>query len=324
VPQNRLDQTSQVLEIRTVTEPSRPIRRRRSELSTPATNEKMMAKAATGDADLVFLDLEDAVAPNAKDVARTQAADALTNLDWSGKARAVRVNGIRTPWFYDDITEVVSKSGHALDVIILPKAKSEHDVRFVDTLIGRLEQKYGLEPGVIGLEVLIEEVEALGTIDAIAACSPRLEALILGVGDLAASHGMRSAHIGVSAAYPGDIWHSARTKLIVAARSNGLDPIDGPFGEFRVTDAYREQCVWAAELGAVGKWAIHPNQVGVANDVFSPTPEEIAHAQSVVSGLREAEARGEGAVAIDGNMVDAATARIFETVLYRASVNGQI
>jgi citrate lyase subunit beta/citryl-CoA lyase len=236
----------------------------------------------------------------------------------------VRVNGIQTPWFLDDITDVVEAAGDHLDVIILPKVKSARDIWFFDTLLTKLEQKHGLPEGGIGLEVLIEEVEALGTVDAIAAASPRLEALILGVGDLAASHGMRSAHIGTSSNYPGDIWHSARTKLIVAARSNGLDAIDGPFGEFKETEAYREQANWAAELGAVGKWAIHPNQVGVANEVFSPTDAEIARAQHIVSAMRAAEAQGEGAVAIDGTMVDAATARIFETVLYRATVNGQI
>ncbi|WP_216892813.1 HpcH/HpaI aldolase/citrate lyase family protein [Nocardia alni] len=299
---------------------TRPIRRRRSELSTPATSEKMMAKAAGGDADLVFLDLEDAVAPNAKDVARRQAITALRELDWGTKTRAVRVNGVRTTWCLDDITDVVAGAGADLDVLILPKVKSPRDVWFVETLLTQLEYKHGLEVGRIGLEVLIEEVEALAAVDAIAASSPRLEALILGVGDLAASHGMRSAHIGTTAGYPGDIWHSARTKLIVAARSNGLDAIDGPFGDFKDSEGYRQQANWSAELGAVGKWAIHPNQVTLANDVFSPSEEEVAQATKVVTAMRAAEAAGDGAVAIDGIMVDAATARIFETVLLRASI----
>lgn len=302
----------------------RPIRRRRSELSTPATSHKMMAKAAAGDADLVFLDLEDAVAPNAKELARTQAAEALNTLDWGTKTRAVRINGVTTRWFLDDLTHVVTTAGANLDIVILPKVKSARDVWFVDTLMSKLEEKVGLPVGRIGLEVLIEEVEALSDIDAIAGSTPRLEAIILGVGDLAASHGMRSAHIGTSAHYPGDIWHSARARLVVAARSHGIDAIDGPFGEFRETEGYRQQAVWAGELGAVGKWAIHPNQVTVANEVFSPTPEEIERAQTIVSAMRAAEAEGEGAVAIDGIMVDAATARIFETVLTRASVNGQL
>jgi citrate lyase subunit beta / citryl-CoA lyase len=301
----------------------RPVRRRRSELSTPGTSMKMMTKAAAGDADLVFLDLEDAVAPNVKEVARDQAATALNELDWGTKTRAVRVNGIVTPWFLDDITTVVERAGANLDVIILPKAKSPRDVWFVDTLLTKLEERAGLEVGRIGLEVLIEEVEALQSVDEIARATPRLEAIILGVGDLAASHGMRSAHIGTSDRYPGDIWHSARTRLIVAARVAGIDAIDGPFGEFRETSGYRQQCEWSAELGAVGKWAIHPNQVSVANEVFSPTDEEVEKARAVVTAMREAEAKGEGAVAIDGVMVDAATARIFETVLHRAAVSGR-
>jgi citrate lyase subunit beta/citryl-CoA lyase len=277
---------------------TRPTRARRSELSVPATSEKMMTKAAGSDADLVFLDLEDAVAPKAKDDARRGAVKALLGLDWGRKTRAVRINGVHTSWCLDDVV----------------------DVWFVDTLLGQLEAKLGLEPGRIGLELLIEEVEALARVDEIAACCPRIEALILGVGDLAASHGMRAAHIGTSAAYPGDIWHSARTRMIVAARVNGLDAIDGPFGEFRETAGYRQQATWAAELGAVGKWAIHPNQIGVANEVFGPTDEEVDRARRVVAAMRAAEEQGEGAVAIDGTMVDAATARIFEVVLARAAL----
>ncbi|MGY1806214.1 HpcH/HpaI aldolase/citrate lyase family protein [Blastococcus sp. SYSU D00669] len=299
---------------------SRPLRARRSELSTPATSEKMMAKAAASDADLVFLDLEDAVAPNAKDLARRGAVKALLGLDWGRKTRAVRVNGVHTQWCFDDIVDVVTGAGEVLDVLIIPKIKAPRDVWFVDTLLTQLETRAGLPVGRIGLELLIEEVEALARVDEIAACCSRIEALILGVGDLAASHGMRGAHIGTSANYPGDIWHSARTRMIVAARVNGLDAIDGPFGEFRDTTAYEEQARWAAELGAVGKWAIHPNQVGVANAVFAPTPEEVEHARRVVVGMRAAEAQGEGAIAVDGTMVDAATARIFEVVLERAAL----
>ena len=299
---------------------TRPTRARRSELSVPATSEKMMTKAAGSDADLVFLDLEDAVAPKAKDDARRGAVKALLGLDWGRKTRAVRINGVHTSWCLDDVIDVVTGAGDQLDVLIVPKVKAPRDVWFVDTLLGQLEVKIGLEPGRIGLELLIEEVEALARVDEIAACCPRIEALILGVGDLAASHGMRAAHIGTSAAYPGDIWHSARTRMIVAARVNGLDAIDGPFGEFRETDAYRQQANWAAELGAVGKWAIHPNQIGVANEVFGPTEEEVSRARRVVAAMRAAEEQGEGAVAIDGTMVDAATARIFEVVLARAAL----
>jgi citrate lyase subunit beta / citryl-CoA lyase len=301
---------------------TRPPRLRRSELSVPATSEKMMAKAAAGDADLVFLDLEDAVAPSAKELARRKAVTALDVLDWSNKTRAVRINGVDSRWCLDDLTEVVAGAGAALDVLIVPKVRSPRDVWFIDTLLTLLETRHGLPVGQIGLELLIEEVEALARVDEIAACCPRVEALILGVGDLAASHGMRSAHTGTSAVYPGDIWHSARTRMIVAARVNGLDAVDGPFGEFRDTAAYRQNAVWAAELGAVGKWAIHPNQVGVANEVFAPTAEEIGRARQVIDAVRAAERAGEGVAAVDGMMVDAATARMFEVVLERAALIG--
>ena len=164
--------------------------------------------------------------------------------------------------------------------------------------------------------MLIEETEALARVEEIAGCSARLEALILGVGDLSASQGIRAGHVGGSAEhYPGDMWHYARNRMIVAARANGLDAIDGPNANFRDLDGYRTDATWAATLGAVGKWAIHPSQIAIANEVFSPTADEIAQAERVIAAVREAEASGAGAASVDGLMIDAATARIFETVL---------
>jgi citrate lyase subunit beta/citryl-CoA lyase len=302
---------------------TRPFRLRRSELSTPGTSEKMMAKAAASDADLVFLDLEDAVAPNAKEGARQPIVEALTGLDWGTKTRAVRVNGTHTPWCHDDVVHVVTGARDALDVLIIPKVKAPRDVWFVDTLLTQLELKLGLEEGRIGLELLIEETEALACVEEIAACSPRLEALILGVGDLSASQGIRVGHIGdASARYPGDMWHYARNRMIVAARANGLDAIDGPYANFRNPDGYRVDAGWAATLGAVGKWAIHPSQVPIANEVFAPTEKEIAQAREVIDAVRASEAGGEGAANLGGTMIDAATARIFATVLERAEKAG--
>jgi citrate lyase subunit beta/citryl-CoA lyase len=304
---------------------SRPFRLRRSELSTPGTSEKMMAKAAASDADLVFLDLEDAVAPNAKEAARQPIVDALTGLDWGTKTRAVRINGTHTSWCHDDLLHVVTGARDALDVIIVPKVKAPRDVWFVDTLLSQLEDKLGLEPGRIGLELLIEETEALARVEEIAACSSRLEALILGVGDLSASQGIRAGHIGdASARYPGDMWHYARNRMIVAARANGLDAIDGPYANFTDPDGYRVDAGWAATLGAVGKWAIHPSQVPIANEVFAPTEKEIEQARRVVEAVREAEASGDGAANLGGMMIDAATARIFATVLERAERAGLV
>lgn len=303
---------------------TRPFRLRRSELSTPGTSEKMMEKAAASDADLVFLDLEDAVAPSEKERARKPIVEALNGLDWGKKTRAVRINGTHTHWCAEDLVEIVTGAGANLDVIIIPKVKAPRDVWFVDTLLTQLEQKLGLEPGRIGLELLIEETEALARVEEIAGCCPRLEALILGVGDLSASQGMRLGHIGVAKGkYPGDIWHYARTRMIVAARANGLDPIDGPFADFRDADGYREEATWATALGAVGKWAIHPAQIEIANEVFSPTESEVRRARAVIKDMREAEAAGQGAANRNGTMIDAATARIFELILERAERTGR-
>jgi citrate lyase subunit beta/citryl-CoA lyase len=304
---------------------TRPSRLRRSELSTPGTSEKMIVKAAASRADLVFLDLEDAVAPGEKEKARQPIVDALNELDWGAKTRAVRVNGTHTHWCADDVSVVVEGAGAHLDVVIIPKVKAPRDVWFVDTLLSQLESKLRLPAGGIGIEVLIEEAEALARVEEIAVCCPRLEALILGVGDLSASQGMRLGQIGESdERYPGDVWHYARNRLIGAARAAGLDPIDGPYGAIRNPEGYRREAIWAATLGAVGKWAIHPSQIDIANEVFAPTAKEIDQARAVVAAVRDAESAGAGAATYNGMMIDAATARIFEGVLYRARQAGLV
>lgn len=304
---------------------TRPNRLRRSELSTPGTSEKMIAKAAASDADLVFLDLEDAVAPAAKPSARAKVVAGLTQLDWGVKTRACRVNGVETQWFLDDLTAVVAGAGGRLDLIILPKVKSVRDIWFVDDLLTHVERQHGLQPGGIGLEVLIEETEGLARVEDIAAASPRLEALILGVGDLSASQGIRATHIGtgsdpndVDGHYPGDMWHYARNRVIVAARANGLDAIDGPYANFANPDGYTREATWSANLGAVGKWCIHPSQIAIANRVFAPTTVEIETARKIVTAVRQAEADGLGAASLDGIMIDAATTRVYELLLERA------
>ena len=295
------------------------VRLRRSELATPASSEKMIAKAAASDADLVFLDLEDAVAPAEKEAARANVVRALRDLDWGRKLRAVRVNGADTRWAHDDVLAVVGEAGDRLDLMILPKVKAARDVWFFETLLDQLEAKLGLGRR-IGLEVLIEEAAALARVEEIAACSPRLEALILGFGDLSASQGVRLA---LASTYPGDLWHHARARMIVAARAHGLDAIDGPFANFRDPDGYRREATWAAALGAVGKWAIHPSQIEIANDVFAPTEQEIALARRMCEAYRAAEARGAGAAGAGGILVDAAAIRIFEAVLERARLTGR-
>jgi citrate lyase subunit beta/citryl-CoA lyase len=299
------------------------LRLRRSELSVPASNPKMVEKAVASPADLVFLDLEDAVAPSHKEEARKNAITALRELNWGKKVRAVRVNGADTQWAHDDVVEVVEGAGRNLDVIIIPKPKAPRDVWFFDTLLTQLEMKLHLENR-IGLEALIEESAALAHVEEIAGCCPRLEALILGFGDLSASQGMR---FGVTSdpahRYPGDMWHHARVRMITACRANGIDAIDGPFGNFKDPEGYRREATWAATLGAVGKWAIHPSQIELANDVFAPTAQEIEHARKMSEAYEAATKSGAGAAGAGGMLVDAVAVRIFEGVLERARLSGR-
>lgn len=299
------------------------MRLRRSELATPGSSAKMIEKAAASGADLVFLDLEDAVAPAQKTAARHLVVRGLNELDWGTTVRAVRVNGAHTEWAHEDLITVVEGAGANIDLIIVPKVKGPRDVWFFDTLLTQLEMRLKLEHR-IGLELLIEEAEALAAVDQIAACSDRLEALILGFGDLSASLGVRVGNLTQQGGgYPGDIWHYARCRMICAARANGLDAIDGPYANFRNADGYRREANWASTLGCVGKWAIHPSQVELANDVFAPTPDEISMARGMVEAYRAAESGGEGAQGVGGVMIDAATARIFEAVLERARLAGR-
>ncbi len=299
-------------------------RLRRSELAVPASSTKMITKSAASDADLVFLDLEDAVAPAQKVAARDNAVAGLNDLDWGRTLRAVRVNGADTPWATDDVITVVEKAGRNLDILILPKVKAPRDVWFFETLLDQLEAKLGLSRR-IGLEALIEEAEALSRVEEIAGCSPRLEALILGFGDLAASLGFRIGHEADPALrYPGDPWHAARARMIAAARAHGIAPIDGPFANFRDADGYRREATWASTLGAVGKWCIHPSQIEVANDVFAPSEKEIELARRMCDAYRAATEGGDGAAGDGGFLVDAASLRIFEAVLERARQTGRL
>src|ERR1700753_1851426 len=284
-------------------------RPRRSELATPASNENMFAKAAASDADLVFLDLEDACAPAEREKARGKAARALRDLDWGRTTRAIRMNGIDTPWAYGDVIEVVSTAREALDVIIVPKVRRARDVWWVDTLLTQLEQSLGLRKR-IALEVLIEETEGLQHVDEIAVASDRLEAIIFGAGDFSASQGARvDTNFDPVVPIPGDIWHYARARILVAARTAGIDAVDAPFPNYKDPEAYRVACERAAAMGFLGKWAIHPSQIPLANAAFSPTPEEVAHAERLVATYRAAEAEGKGASGLDGMLVDAAHLR---------------
>ena len=231
----------------------RPKRLRRCQLSVPGSSEKMMTKAAGLELDHVFLDLEDAVAPNAKVSSRGMIIDALNNLEWNPKTVCVRINDVETEYCHDDIIEIVTGAGDKLDTIMLTKAKSAHDVVFVHLLLDQLEKKLGLKNR-IGIECLIEEVEGMMNVEEIAACSDRLECLIFGMGDYSASQGMNLRSIGAdSGGYPPDLWHYPRYKLTIACRAHGIDPVDGPYANFRNPDAFRTECERSNVLGMVGK-----------------------------------------------------------------------
>ncbi len=298
------------------------MRLRRSELSTPASNEHMMEKAAASPADFVLLDLEDSVAPEEKVAARSKAIKALTTLEWGKKTRAVRINDPETEYAYQDIITVVEEAGEDLDVLIIPKVKAGKDVWWVDLLLTQIEKRLKRVRR-IGLEVLIEEVEAMLHVEEIARSSSRLEALIFGPADYSASQGMDSKVIeGSLDTYPGDPWHYARNKIAIAARAAGIEAIDGAYPDFTNSEGYRRECIHSRVLGFTGKWAIHPSQINIANQVYSPAKEEVERARKLNAAYQEAQARGVGAVAVDGKMIDVAIIRSIKTTLQKADLLG--
>jgi citrate lyase subunit beta/citryl-CoA lyase len=234
----------------------------------------------------------------------------------------VRINDLTTEYAFEDIIEVVEGAGEHLDTIMMTKVMTPADVLFADKLLHQLEKKLQLNRR-IGLEALIEEVEGMQNVDAIAKCTPRLECLVFGMGDFSASMGVTNKNVGESDGYPGDIWHYARFRLVMACRAAGIDPVDGPFADFRNPDAYREECRRSMILGCVGKWAIHPSQIDHALEIYSPKAEDIVRARKLEKAYAEAEAKGLGAINVDGIMVDVASIRILRnTVLNKADLYG--
>jgi citrate lyase subunit beta/citryl-CoA lyase len=282
---------------------------------------KMIQHGASSDADEVFLDLEDSVAPLQKDQARLNVIEGLNTLDWKGKVTAVRINNVYTQWCYRDIVEVVKGAWEKLDVLIIPKVLRAADVQFVDLLLGQLEQELSLQKK-IGLECLIEQAEAMEYVREIALSTPRLEAIIFGAADYTASLGIpvtSSSRINEDFPYPGHRWNFALSRMAVAARTAGIQVIDGPFAGFKgeALEKYQQQAEWAAGLGCDGKWAIHPVQVTVAQKAFTPPDNVVARATKVIEAYEKAEKEGIGAISVDGDMVDAASYKIAKGVLMR-------
>jgi citrate lyase subunit beta/citryl-CoA lyase len=295
----------------------RVARLQRSTLAVPGSNLEYIDKAAAGDADVVFLDLEDAVAPAEKEQARKNVIAALNEIDWAarGKTVSVRINGLDTPYCYRDVIDVMEQAGDRLHTILVPKVGVPADLYCVETLVSQVEQAKGYQRKV-GIEALIETALGMANVEAIAAAPGRLEALHFGVADYAASNRARTVSIGgLNPNYPGDQWHFALSRMIVACRAYGLRPIDGPFGNYRDPDGFQASARRAAALGCEGKWAIHPSQVELANDVFSPPEAEVDLARRIIDALRQAEAQGKGAASVDGKMIDAASERMAQAVI---------
>lgn len=297
--------------------PMRMPRLQRSELAVPGSNPTMIEKAAESAADFIFLDCEDAVAPPDKEQARKNIIQALNDIDWKakGKTVSVRINGLDTHYMYRDVVDIMEQAGSRLDTILVPKVGVPADLYTVEVMCSQIEYAKGYK-NKVGLEALIETALGMANVEAIAAYNGRLEALHFGVADYAASLRSRTVVIGgLNPDYPGDQWHASLTRMLVACRAFGLRAIDGPFGDFNDPENYKNAARRAAALGFEGKWAIHPSQIELANEVFSPPAKEVERAERIIAALKEAEAQGKGAAALDGKMIDAASERMARNVL---------
>jgi len=297
--------------------PLRRQRLQRSELAVPGSNPGMIDKAAESAADYIFLDIEDAVAPPEKAQARKNIVQALNDIDWAakGKTVSVRINGLDTHYMYRDVVDVMEQAGNRVHTLLVPKVGVPADLYMVEALVNQIEQGKGYRTRV-GLEALIETALGMANVEAIAQFGGRLEALHFGVADYAASMRARTVNIGgLNPDYPGDQWHAALSRMTIACRAYGLRAIDGPFGDFSDPEGYRDGARRAAALGIEGKWAIHPSQIALANEVFSPPAKEVDRARRIVAALREAESQGKGAASLDGKMIDAASERMAANVI---------
>ena len=292
-------------------------RLQRSELAVPGSSPKMFEKALVSSADYVFLDLEDAVSPNDKIAARANVIKSLNEMNWrgSGKTISVRINSLDTHYMYSDLIEIVEQAGDNVDTILVPKAGTASDVYMVDCLLTQIETNKKLK-NKIGIECLIETALGMSNIKEIATSSERLEALHFGVADYAASLRARTTVIGgLNPNYPGDQWHHGLSELVMTCRAYGIRAIDGPFGDFNDPDAYTDAAKRGAAIGIEGKWAIHPSQIELANNVFSPPEAEVTKARRILEELEKAAKEGRGAAQLDGRMIDAASARMAENIV---------
>ncbi|HUF85976.1 MAG TPA: CoA ester lyase [Thermohalobaculum sp.] len=319
-------------------QPAPPARPNRCQLFGPGSRPAIFEKMAKSAADVINLDLEDAVAPPDKAQARRNIVEAINDIDWGRKTLSVRINGLDTEYWYRDVVDLLENCGERLDLIMVPKVGNARDIYAVDALITGIERAKGRERR-LGLEAIIETAAGLVHVGEIAASSPRLEALSLGAADYAASMGMATTGIGgtqehyymledpredegARALHFADPWHHPTVAIVAACRTHGLLPVDGPFGDFSDAEGFRAQARRAATLGMVGKWAIHPRQVALANEVFTPSEAMLAQARRILEAMEQAQREGSGAVTLDGRLIDIASVRQAQVIVRQAELIG--
>ncbi|WP_299947268.1 L-malyl-CoA/beta-methylmalyl-CoA lyase [uncultured Ruegeria sp.] len=310
-------------------QPDAPARPNRCQLFGPGSNTKLFPKMAASAADVINLDLEDSVAPSDKDAARANVIGALNTVDWGNKYLSVRINGLDTPYWYRDVVDVLEQAGDRLDQIMIPKVGCAADVYAVDALVTAIERAKGRSKP-ISFEVIIESAAGLAHVEEIAASSPRLQAMSLGAADFAASMGMQTTGIGGTQEnyymlregekHWSDPWHWAQAAIVAACRTHGVLPVDGPFGDFSDDEGYIAQAKRSATLGMVGKWAIHPKQIALANQVFTPSDEAVSEAREILAAMEQAKANGEGATVYKGRLVDIASIKQAEVIVAQAEL----
>ena len=313
-------------------QPTAPARPNRCQLFGPGSNTKLFAKMAASAADVVNLDLEDSVAPSDKDIARQNVIEAINTIDWGTKTLSVRINSLDTPYWYRDVVDLLEQAGERLDQIMIPRVGCAADVYAVDALVTAIEGAKGRTKR-IAFEVIIESAAGLTHVEEIAASSPRLQAMSLGAADFAASMGMQTTGIGGTQdnyymlqgeqKHWSDPWHWAQAAIVAACRTYGILPVDGPFGDFSDDEGFRAQARRSATLGMVGKWAIHPKQIGLANEVFTPSAEAVAEAREILAAMQTATENGEGATVYKGRLVDIASIKQAEVIVRQSKmING--
>jgi len=310
-------------------QPAAPARPNRCQLFGPGSRPALFEKMAASAADVINLDLEDSVAPTDKDVARENIINAISDVDWGNKTLSVRINGLDTPFWYRDVVDLLEKGGDRLDQIMVPKVGCAGDIYAVDALVTAVEAAMGRTKP-INFEVIIESAAGIAHVEEIASASPRLVAMSLGAADFAASMGMQTTGIGGTQEnyymiregqkHWSDPWHWAQAAIVAACRTHGVLPVDGPFGDFSDDEGFRAQALRSATLGMVGKWAIHPKQIALANDVFTPSEEAVAEAREILAAMEQAKANGEGATVYKGRLVDIASIKQAEVIVSQAEL----